>query len=579
MHSLVLLLLVSLIGSGVAAGEAKPGKPAAAPSPPAAEAAALAWDAVTADLAALADASRIGLCGRRSLDGSSVADVYKHATGSVKQVNDLMFNPIRDAGFGVRMIHDLVGNAERAGGPLADWSWHQGKLKTMVTEAQTANRPLLERSIAVATQAAQIEAFLAAATEAPAWSGAPVCAGWPGAAAAGLSAGLAVKDLIAMRRWSQELAAACAYVADLHRWQDALLANHLDLLAIQAQAKDLFEWADAAYAGKYKADSHAGRFTAGHALAYAGTSYLAVERQAEALWRWKGEIPMAEGSQVRLPPDARAAFTTLRSALGKAGQAVLDTAASADFDRSYLAGVCQRASAAGYLDAAVECLRRFDRLNPKPRGDELLDQLSIRGEAFSAFEWGDRYQQRVLDAAAKQKLPDNAAALVWAHQFTNTLYGGSKNYAGLVLTLRDSLDSGKMDCIRSTDLIAAAFRAAGRGGFYMLRWSRGSSGHSIAAADVGKAGKQSFATADGLVGGKPSGTFPEAYFSGQKDVYSVELLGRSLDGYALCATYFVRGPQAGHLVRQRVPWLSGWEKAGSAQVFKGPFPTAPTLRP
>ena len=524
--------------------------------------------ALVADLPGLVAESKLVLMGARKPGSSSVADCYAHADGAVQKVQDLMFKPIRDAGLGVRLTSMYIGNGERGKTPLADLAWHRSTLKPFLEREGAPVPALLARAASAAARAAQI-----AVGPAPAGLTAPSGRSLPEAALAAWLAGGAESAPA-----GRELAAATAHLHDLLRWQGALIANHLAQLAFMERGESVFTLMDQPYAGKYNPDSHLGRFPGGHLSFYFNQHYLEVERQAEDLFRpWPALPPAAEGAAAHLPPAVRVAFTTLRGRLGKANQATWDACAALPFERSYLAAQLGRAVVVNKVDALALVLARMDKAQPKASAADLMDVLMLRGDNFAGMEWGDRFQKPALDAIAVAK-GGPADVLVQAHAFTNALYQKGK-YTGLVLTLRDACATGNMDCIRSTDLMAAAYRNAGRGGFLNIRIARGNNGHTIGAVDAGTPAKPNIVIADALVkGGINTKGWPQWYFTGEKDAYSVELCGRGLNGYVLLEGYLIRGPNAGTLVRVPVPWLAGRERGGEAKVYKGPFPADPQVK-
>ncbi|MFM2091730.1 MAG: hypothetical protein RLZZ127_2219, partial [Planctomycetota bacterium] len=400
--------------------------------------------ALAGDLPALVAESKVILMGSRKPGTASVADCYAHADGSVQKIQDLMFKPIRDAGLGVRLTGMYIGNSARGNAPLADLAWHRATLKPFLVQEAAPLPALLARAASAAARAAQV-----AAGTAPAGLATPSGRSLPEAALAGWIAGTPGAGA--------ELAAAAAHLHDLLRWQEALIANHLAQLAFMERGESVFSLMDQAYAGKYNPDSHLGRFPGGHLSFYFNQHYLEVERQAEDLFRpWPELPPAADGAAAHLPPAVRAAFSALRARLGKANQATWDACAAQPFERSYLAAQLGRAAAVGKVDDLGTVLARFDKAQPKAAAADLMDVLLLRGDNFAGMEWGDRFHKPALDALAAAK-GGPAEILAQAHAFTNGLFQKGK-YTGLVLTLRDACATGNMDCIRSTDLMAAAYR-------------------------------------------------------------------------------------------------------------------------
>ena len=104
-----------------------------------------------------------------------------------------------------------------------------------------------------------------------------------------------------------------------------------------------------------------------------------------------------------------------------------------------------------------------------------------RGHSFAGLEWGDRYQPELVQAADEIK-PDETdlQALMDACRWTNHFYRSPATYSP-ILTLRAALEQKKLDCVRSTDMIGAIFRNAGRTRFGHVRWCSETGAHSVAA--------------------------------------------------------------------------------------------------
>jgi hypothetical protein len=168
---------------------------------------------------------------------------------------------------------------------------------------------------------------------------------------------------------------------------------------------------------------------------------------------------------------------------------------------------------------------------------------------------------------------------------THRFLGGWDNYEGKVTTLKEALDTGKLDCIRGTDMMGALFRDAGQAGYCVIRLCCGLTGHSVAAAAVGPAGQGRIAIADCLVGDGGNLTWPSAYFRGMTwpegcpgpcpPAFSAELCVRGLDGYLFAEGYVIRGPHAGELVKASLPYLPGREWPAVTKVYAGPYPDLP----
>jgi len=296
------------------------------------------------------------------------------------------------------------------------------------------------------------------------------------------------------------------------------------------------------------------------------------QRQGEGYFRKPDEFAKLAGQYhaetaaagVWLIPDVRPAFLQLRRRLSAGNQALWDQAATTPFERSYLTNMLHRLGRAEVLDSVGVCLERFEKRMPKSAQQcQLMDVLAYRaGLGTAGLEWGDRFDARLMKAGGAMAATAPADALEEARTFQFGVYGGQGHYEGLVLTLRRALDTGHMDCIRATDMIAAVCRNAGWPGFLHVRWDRGVSGHSVAAIETVDGGKRRIDIVDGLFGpGECTEVWPDSYFCGHDDLYAVELLGRGLDSFVVLETYVMRGPNAGKLTKRAVPYLPGHDGA------------------
>jgi hypothetical protein len=479
--------------------------------------------------------------------------------------------------------------------PSADYAWHQGPFRRKISSWRTESRkasallaPVAETTRALREEFRQWARWRDGITldVPPSPAG-----GWPYlclrhiATAAGTGAG----NLERCRTWAAELASTLVALEDLHRWLEFVAGNHLDNLDYQTLGKNAYDEMDDHYRDRYRSARIISRFPGGSLSVSAVHNYLEVERQAERHFfgdggfdTWEAAVKSSRAiladvpAAVWMPPDLRQGFADLRAKLSPANQATWDHAAAMPYERSFLANHLYRPMRAGAGDRVATTLARFDRVHPKATVDELMDVLVHRaGLGMSGVEWCDRFDKRIMDAADALRGDDQRTMLLAAHRWAyDKVYVGSHNYKNLVMSLRETLDTHKYDCIRGTDLVAALYRGAGWPGFVSVRWARTTTGHTtggVAYADA--SGKRQVLMVDSLFPtARAQGMWPEAFFRTGGDLYAVELGDRGLDNYVITEAYLVRGPNAGTLVRFRVPYLPGCEKASRTKVYDGPYP-------
>jgi len=517
--------------------------------------------------------SRPVLLGKRKSDGRSCVRIVKAGVADKPTRETIGRISIPDGGIGTRYIAVFMGR--KVTGPLSDFNWHQKTLAPWLVQWVKRN-DTPNRIVPVASNRADAMAVgILGWQDIPADLAVPAFAPgdtWPEHCLAQLCAALKARDQKTSAHWVLEFAGAMRALADLHRWADFLWRNQLFALSFQKANGELFAAMDKTYAGKYKANAHIGRFPAGEWTLYGGDNYLEIERQAERLFtvpeEWRNSAP-TDAKAYPLPPDTRKLFLALAPSLGAANRATWLRLPQRPYDRSYLACQLWRAQAGGGAGAMPSVLKRLNVTCGKATAAQMLDVLPYRAGAwFSGIEWPDRYDPRLLKTSATMT-GDSRTRLESAWKFTNTTYGGKKNYKGLVLTLRAALDTGKMDCIRATDMIGALYRNSGQPGFRtvrMCRVSHGGAGHTVAAAVVQNGGKSSIAIMDGLVAGGGRKTWPSSYFR-SKGTWSVELCARGLDSYIFLEGYIIQGSNAGTQVKAPCPWLPGYEKPEIKKVL------------
>ena len=487
-----------------------------------------------------------------------------------------------NAGVGYRLLKTAY-HDRPATTAAADYEWCQKNVKDFIQAELAANRKAFAAMNSLHAASRRVADDLAAAPVMPPGLRVPAAVAsedWPSYCLCELRVALLTGNLPSARDWSTELAAALAALCDLHRWDELLNENIMASLEFQAACEDLF------VNTKPTAEDPYGRtmltvFPGGSLLSTGISNFGEIERQAQAMFRCpaiycvflRREDLTAVPAAVFMPPDLRGAYTRMRSRLSAANQAVLDAAAAGPFERSFIVNMLYRARRANVLEPLGESLARFDRRYPSAQTWQLMDAMVYRaGLSMAGLEWGDRFDKRLMALGADLAGADPAAALESARVAQHKVYGGEKNYAGLVLSLRRALDTGKMDCIRATDMIAALCRNAGWPGFVHVRWSRGVSGHSVAGMTTfAPDGGRTINIVDGLFpGGAHTGVWPNSYYKDQRDIYAAELFGRGLDSVIWMEGYIVRGPAAGTLKRFAVPYLPGPQHTDSAKVYDVP---------
>jgi len=460
--------------------------------------------------------------------------------------------------------------------PLAVYDWSQQQLKPWIEAQRNANTAVLARIEELAALARELAGDIhggAAPASLPLSASDEKAEAWPVLCLRRLSAALEARDAEATRVWANELAAATFSLADLHSWLDTLLQSHLASLDFQGLYRDAFEYAEnngPTAPGQQSGDL---RFP-GPVIAW-GQNYLEIERQAEqtfaapavmaslATYHDLSEVPAARW----VFPEQRGAFLWLRSCLSPANRNTWDLAATSPWTHSYLAAVLYRAVLSETLDAVAVVLQRLDHLHPTAGVDELMDVLFYRAGFYtSGFYWADRYDPRLLDAAGRMLGPKDSVIRA-AHAIANNLLDGWKNYGGGVLTLREALDTRKIDCVRGIDLIGALYRNSGQGRYYLVRLNCAVAGHSVAAVPVDANHPDRLLIVDSLEPNLPERywptpyldefTWPDGYPGPRGPLFSAELHARGLNGYIFAEGYVVRGSNAGKHVRAPLIHLTG----------------------
>jgi len=532
--------------------------------------------------------------------------------------------------------------------PTDEYAWMQVTLRRDLERTRDRSRAVSAKLAPLAAKTRRLSAWFECCKAPPKGFAAPAmlqASDWPSFCLARTAERAGGAEWHPAKLWSHELESALFALEDLHRWLEFLCENQLSALDFQELCAEMFDEADGQYApataeslaeanrqptdsgpeedGKERYDSRQciSRFAGGSPLTSLIYNMMEVERQAEGLFRSPApeaapfagapaepaggcprplDVPAAPrpapAAALWMPPDVRGTFAQLRAVLSPANQALWDQAAAMPYERSFMGNHLYRLQTAGVVEQAGKALEQYDKLHPRGTVAELMDVLVYRaGLGMAGLSWGDRFDarlviagQKVAELCAAKGEVDRAAGFAEAHKFQYGVYGGGHNYKGLVLTLRQALNTGQMDCIRGTDMIAAAYRNAGLPGFLGVRWVRGTSGHTIGAVEVvapppagdsggtarpgsgeRTAGRQ-VVTRDSLFSPERGvEVWPDAYMTRHRDIYAAELNGRGLDNYVFLQGYVSKGRSAGTLFKSPVPYLPGWTEDGVEQVGAG----------
>ncbi len=514
--------------------------------------------------------------------------------------NTLLTYADPNGGCGTKLLATMSNDATPATPTLA-YEYYQNRVGGLLRAMRSVNADALEAAEMLESHARDLAARarkgrIALGQPLPAVSDAKT---WPAFCLRGLTGAAQAGMPEAAEAWGREFEASAFALADLHRWLEFVLANQLEALAFQTRCRRMFVQATTNWKVEPDENSYDG-FPGATDLKPLIDNLYEIERQAEALFvvpaaylerTLSGEsVVRGEGATrvpaaLWIPPDLRARFVQFRSALSAPNQTVWDAAAAAPYDRTYVVNMLFRhGSRPGMVDKAVEVLRRFDRVHPNgaPR-ERLLDVLFYRGDGASGYTWDERYDDRLMEAAAALHGTDEQV-LQQARDLTNRWFAGWDRYKARS-TLASCLDTGTMDCINATTFVAALYRNAGRGGFLPVWWCCGTEAHALAGARVERSGQPEVVVVDGLdLADGRAVLWPWGYFSGpswprgfpnrQPGVHAIELYVRGLDNYVWGEGYVVRGPEAGVLAQAAVPYLPDRPKSRVAKVFGGPYPGA-----
>lgn len=404
---------------------------------------------------------------------------------------------------------------------------------------------------------------------------------WPGLCLARLSGALERRDLAGARQYARELSSAAWRLVDLHRWTVFLSENHLEALRFQALCRGCFEAADRA-GTPYVVQSTPSGLPAGLLTLHGRDNYLEVERQAEQVFTVQKELlaflqtaEPATGPALLVPPLLRPTFLALIEALGQANRATLVRAMRTPYESSFLINSMFRSKHAGTVADQCEVLRRLDRITPQASLERLMGVFVYRGHCFAGLDWSDRYTDVLHAVPLTGPKTSDAEAFRAACIEARDAFAARSSY-GPTLTLRQSLETGVVDCVRATDMVLSRYRNDGRSGVGHVRWHSAGGGHSLPVLfDAMEGGRPMLV--DVLAGDLQPDVWPDAYGAGatwpevlgeQLPVQSVEFYVRGIDGYVWAQGLCIEGPAAGRLLSANVPYVSflapAPERVGSA---------------
>lgn len=536
-------------------------------------------------MSATRGASRPVLLGSRDPNGPSCVTpvLTGQAGGQAVALNMGDF----DGGPGTRMGMLFLFDRRSVKNSRDDYLWHQTRLRTYLENQLALNQPALAMASQLATEAAHL------ASAAQQWTSFPSDLSavdhvyhndWPGFCLTNLTRAINTKNLSDTQRWSVEFASAMFAMEDLHRWLGFLVQNQMAALDFQRESSLLFT-GEGMKIPDYNLSVNLGDFPAGLLGLNGMSNYYEIERQAETIYAtlsadfgagMLSESPSLEA--MWMPPGVRQPYWVMGQELSGTNRELWRRAARTPYERSYLVNMLYRASAAGTLESLATVLRRFDTIHSNATLGQLMDVLMYRGHSFGAAEWGDRYQTSLVSATSDLTGTDvdafHRAARLTHHTYQRGGYGISN-------TLREAVQTQRVDCIRATDMIGAIYRNSGRSRFGHVRWCGGTSSHSVAAY-VGREGDTlRTLLLDGLEPRPQPEVWPEAYFLGHAwpagleqnaPAYCAELYVRGLDNYVWAEGYVIRGPHAGSLRRAAIPYLSQRSAQTIDRVFAGPYP-------
>jgi hypothetical protein len=490
-----------------------------------------------------------------------------------------------DGGPGTKIGWVILGVGPSRKSPLEDFTWHQGRLKTLLNNMAAGNGDPLRLSAELAKDANDFAQRLAACTSfPPGFSAAKFSLknDWPSLCLSSLNEAVAARDLPAAKRWAAEFASAMLSLEDLHRWLDFLVANHLTALEFQAKCESLFAWADSRMPN-YNPKSSTSAFPAGMLTLHGMGNYLEVERQAEQLFQVpKDRMELVADpnhitdASVWMPPRLREVFLQMEDKLSPANRRTWEQAARTPYEHAFLVNMLFRATRGGMVDQLGIVLGRLNAIKPDATLNELMSSLMYRGHSFGGLEWADCYQPQLMQAAAELHGNDEEAFLE-AYKYTYGFYRACSY--GVTVTLRQAIEQRRLDCIRATDMLGDIYRESGRARLGHVRWSAGTNAHSVAAITANRDGQRKILLLDGMSPMDKPEVWPDAYLHGHAwppglensdPPYCMELYTRGLDNYIWAEGYIARDTNAGTLMKAAVPYLRGREKTTTEKLSAEP---------
>jgi hypothetical protein len=227
-------------------------------------------------------------------------------------------------------------------------------------------------------------------------------------------------------------------------------------------------------------------------------------------------------------------------------------------------------------------LQRMNAIKPQATMAEIMSVLMYRGHSFGGLEWADRFQPQIMEAAANISGSDTEAFLA-AHKYTYAFYRISTY--GLTTTLREAIEQRRMDCVRCTDMMTDVYRDSGRAKLGHVRWSAGTTAHSVAAVTTSEGGQRKVLLLDGMMPMDKPEVWPDAYLHGHAwppDLqsspapYCAELYVRGLDNYIWSEGYIIRDVNAGTLMKAAIPYSRDRQASSCEKILPEPDPNSST---
>jgi len=409
---------------------------------------------------------------------------------------------------------------------------------------------------------------------------------WPGYCLSRLSDAVKAKDLSASKRWSEELASAAFWQADLHRWLAFLTSNFQAAIRFQALCYEEFEQADRSN-DPYNFATSPSNLPGGILTLHGIDNFLELERQAERIFTMppdraeelENDKNLTEAN-IWIPPASRDVFVELQGVLSPENVRTLIDAAHTPFASSYLKNMLFRMETAETIQQQKEVLHRLNGLNPHASMADEMSVLMYRGHSFAGIEWADRFLPQLMDESAELPKGKPVDVFFAACLKSHEVFAKGGKY-GVTFSLRNALDQGMLDCVRATDLAVDLFRNSGRPNIGHVRLTAATAGHAVAAYLGDESNGNQVVVSDPLKPGDTPQKWPDAYFHGatwpeflqnNPAPSAAELYVRGLDSYVWAEGYVIRGKYAGTLVKTPIPYLPGRQAAENAQVYSEPYP-------